>query len=180
MSTAEKVQAKLMAMLEGEPWMLVNHRGESEGTVIVNPDRKMWTRIRGEKFFDIRAMRPFELDRNADWTVIRASAALPPKIGRLNACRTDEAVKKLGEYMRFGNEGDLWLKGKKAKEEAEYQQRWSALQPQPHALVTGYTIDECRSGIQHSHPDKGGDPHLFELWKARFDHAKSQEASNQP
>ena len=179
MTEAEKIHAKLLSMLDGEPWMIADYLGKYDSTVIVNPERKMWTRIRGGEL--IKTMRPFKLDRNADWTVIRPSAELPPKVGSLNACRTDEGLAKLADYMRFGNEGDLWLKKRAAEREAEADAAFRRLyQTRPHELVTGYTIDECRSGIQHSHPDKGGDPHLFELWKARLEYAKSQEASNQP
>lgn len=179
MTEAEKIHAKLLSMLDGEPWMIADYLGRYDSTVIVNPERKMWTRIRGGEL--IKTMRPFKLDRNADWTVVRPSAALPPKVGSINACRTDEGLAKLADYMRFGNEGDLWLRELKAKKQAEADAAFRRhFQAPPHELVTGYTIEECRSGIQNSHPDKGGDPHLFELWMARLEYAKSQEASNQP
>ena len=186
MSKAEKIQTKLMAMLEGEPWMLADGLGRYEGAVIVSPDRKMWTRIsyRETGMTALNTMRPCDLDRNADWSVVRPAKYFPPDLGSLNICRTEEGLAKLRAYAKRGGEASQYIKAQRAKEAAEEEERsrafWSALEPQPHALVTGYTIDECRSGIQQSHPDKGGDPHLFELWKARLEHAKSQAASNQP
>ena len=94
MSKAEQIHTKLLSMLDGEPWMLADSRGQWEDTVIVNPNNKMWARIRGGNL--IKTMRPFKLDRTADWTVIRPSCGTPPKVGSLNACRTDEGLGKAG------------------------------------------------------------------------------------
>ena len=188
MNEAEKIHSKVLAMLDGEPWLCADALGRYECTVIVNPDNKMWAKIYGREdggVISIHTMRPVELDRDADWCVARPTKKLHPKLGSLNLCRTEEGLAKLRAFAKRGGEADQWRKAKKEREAAEKEEStrrfWERLQQQqPHQLIAGYTIDECRSGIQHSHPDKGGDPHLFELWKARLEYAKSREASNQP
>jgi len=196
MSKAEEtkatVLARLEALTEGEPWMLADNLGRYESTVLVSPDGKRWTYISYDKRGGV-SLQPTppsyvrELDRDADWSVVKRERDIlcyPPDLGMLNICRTEEGLAKLRDYAKRGGKADQYRKAQREKRAAEKQRGndafWNALTPQPHALVTGYTIDECRSGIQQSHPDKGGDPHLFELWKARLEHAKSQAASNQP
>jgi hypothetical protein len=189
MNEAEKIHTKLLSMLDGEPWMSADNLGRYESTVIVRPDKEEWAVIShrkdGKGMIAVTTMTPFELDRDADWCATYQHSGLHPKLGSKNLCRTEEGLAKLRAFAKRGGEADQWMKAKKEREAAEKEEStrrfWERLQqPQPHQLIAGYTIDECRSGIQHSHPDKGGDPHLFELWKARLEYAKSQEASNQP
>jgi hypothetical protein len=38
-----------------------------------------------------------------------------------------------------------------------------------------FDVKECRRPMQKHHPDKGGDPALFRLWRARFEAAKAAQ-----
>jgi len=38
----------------------------------------------------------------------------------------------------------------------------------------GYTVAECRSQLQKHHPDRGGDPADFDMWKGRLDAARAR------
>ena len=176
MNEAEKIHSKVLAMLDGEPWMKLDAGGEYAATVAVNPDNKMWGVIDGgrDALHEIRRMRAVPL--TGDVVPIGGLAKLT---GRPMAylCRTEAARESLAADIRKQEKAqfDRLLRGDFLNEAID-----RILPKTSHALVAGYTIDECRSGIQHSHPDKGGDPNLFELWKARLEYAKSQEASNQP
>lgn len=40
----------------------------------------------------------------------------------------------------------------------------------------GWTVRECRRRMQSTHPDRGGDPAEFRLWRDRYEHAKRASA----
>lgn len=176
MSKATQIHSKVLAMLDGEPWMKLDARAEYAATVAVNPDNKMWGVIDGslQAPHEIRRMRAVPLTGD-----VVPIGGLSKRTGRPMAylCRTEAARELLESDIRRQEkaEWESFLRGDRLIESID-----RIFPKTSHTLVAGYTIEECRSGIQQSHPDKGGDPHLFELWKARLEHAKSQEASNQP
>jgi len=51
---------------------------------------------------------------------------------------------------------------------------WSAKRRERIERFSKFTVEQCRSALQKAHPDRGGNPADFEIWKARLDAAKSR------
>lgn len=173
-----KLQTIRPEYLEGEPHAIINRFGEVFGTVMVNPEKKMWGVIRHHNATTGEFFRMTAKELNADgwavwkWAIPKGETKDPLLWGQFFIVR-DESVRD-ALIAQCDAAYTKWDDDRRARQNAEFKANWTRYQNSPSPFHT-YTVAECRQQLQRHHPDRGGDAEIFALWKDCLDSAKRNE-----